>query len=319
MREYRVDFKKEVISTRNLRQQFNYLITSNCRFGADKRAMKKNSCQQTSIVFSVKHAECLRNTVSNLCNFLKEQYPEIRRVNQITSKHIEEWYKIRADRWSIKTLEMHASNIRKLELLSKKMYSSCKNDFSKAKFPDKVNRNPDRVRDIQMSEEDFRKIEEVLNNTKSKAKVAIQITYRAGLRINEVCHLKAERINIEKQVIEVREGAKGGRDRDVPIQPQDLEYFKNLKKTVSKGYVCPIKPNSANMAIRKAMIQVGISNKYLSTTTHSIRKLYAQNRYDELRNKGYEQGITTFDMVSKMLGHNENRTDLFKVYVSNRW
>lgn len=318
MREYTVNLKG-VINTRNLRQQFNYLITSNCRFGADKRALKNNSPQQTSIVFSIKHAECLRGTVSNLCNFMKEKHPEIKKVNQITSKHIEEWYKIRAERWSIQTLEMHASNLRKLELLSKKMYSSCKNDFSKAKFPDKVNRNPDRVRDIQMSEEDFRRIEKVLNNSKSKAKIAIQITYRAGLRINEVCHLKAERINLEKGVIEIREGAKGGRDRDVPIQLQDLKYFENLKKTVGKGYVCPIKPNSANMAVRKAMIQAGISNKYLSTTTHSIRKLYAQNRYDDLRNQGYEQGIKTFDIVSKMLGHNENRTDLFKVYVSNRW
>ena len=109
-----------MINTRNLRQQFNYLITSNCRFGADKRAIKKNSHQQTSIVFSVKHAECLRGTVSNLCNFMKEKHPDIKKVNQITANHIEEWYKSRIDKWGIKTLEMHASNIRKIELLAKK-------------------------------------------------------------------------------------------------------------------------------------------------------------------------------------------------------
>lgn len=306
-------------ATRSLRQQFNYLITANCKFGADKRALKKQSRQCSEIVFSVKHAESLRGTVSNLCNFLKERHPEIKKVNQITAKHIEEWYVARCNNWSIKTLEMQSSNIRKIDLLAKKMYSTCKQDFSKAKFPDKVNRNPDRVRDIQMTEEDFRKLEKVLNNGKSKAKIAVQITYRAGLRINEVCHLKAERINLNRMVIEVREGAKGGRDRDVPIQPRDFEYFKILKQNVGQGYVCPIKADSANYAIRKAMIKIGIANKYLCTTTHSIRKLYAQNRYDELRNSGYEQGMNTFDVVAKELGHNENRTDLFKTYVANRW
>lgn len=319
MREYRVCFIKGVIDTRSLKQQFNYLITSNCKFGADKRAIKHGSHKPGTIVFSVKHAESLRATVSNLCNFLKETHPEIKQVNQITSQHIEEWYNARVEKWSKSTLEMHGSNIRKLELLAKKMFKTCTNDFSKAKYPDKVNRNPNRVRDIQMTEEDFRKLEKILDNGTSKAKIAVQITYRAGLRINEVCHLKAERINLKKRVIEVREGAKGGRDRDVPIQPRDFEYFRELKHKVGKGYVCPVKPCSANLAIRKAMIKVGIANKYLCTTTHSIRKLYAQNRYDELRHNGYSQGMETFDIVAKELGHNGNRTDLFKTYIANRW
>lgn len=308
-----------MISTRSLRQQFNYLITSNCRFGADKRALKNGSHKQSSIIFSVKHAESLRATVSNLCNFLKETYPEIKRVNQITSQHIEEWYNARISKWSKSTLEMHGSNIRKLELLAKKMFTTCNNDFSKAKYPECVNRNPKRVRDVSMSEEDFRKLEKILDSGSSKAKIAVQITYRAGLRINEVCHLKAERINIKKGVIEVREGAKGGRDRDVPIQKRDLEYFRKLKRKVGKGYVCPIKPCSANYAIRKAMIKAGIANKYLCTTTHSIRKLYAQKRYDELRNSGYSQGMEAFDVVANELGHNGNRKDLFVTYIANRW
>lgn len=49
---------------------------------------------------------------------------------------------------------------------------------------------------------------------------------------------------------------------------------------------------------------------------HCIRKMVAQERYNEFRDEGYTRNESR-DMISEYLGHGEDREELMKEYVEN--
>ena len=127
---------------------------------------------------------------------------------------------------------------------------------------------------------DFMKLEKAFNSSKSSAKIAIQLTARTGLRVSECTKLQGRDINLKDNVIHVEDG-KGGRNRDVPIRAEDRNYFADLKANIGDmERVCPVRSDSINKAIDRAMKGEGIRNKYADTSIHCIRKMYAQKEYD---------------------------------------
>ena len=51
------------------------------------------------------------------------------------------------------------------------------------------------------------------------------------------------------------------------------------------------------------------------TNVHAIRKMVAQERYDELKELGYSNK-DAWEEVSDYLGHGEDRWDLYKAYIT---
>lgn len=258
-----------------------------------------------------------------MSNWLKEAHPEIKEVREIAPEHIQEWINDRSEHWTQKTLENHLCHIKYLEEQAQRAFGKDNVKFYKTDFERPKTKESER--DKAMSDKDFLRLRETFKDSRTFAKDAIEITYRSGLRVNEVAHLKREDINLENKTIYVsREGAKNGRSRIVPIRDKDLQYYKDLlERNQQEGYLTNIKADSINKAIRRAMKDTRdekgetLDHKY-KQTEHAIRKLYATNRMREERGleplTDKKEEMKCWDKVSKELGHGEGRINLYKVY-----
>ena len=167
-----------------------------------------------------------------------------------------------------------------------------------------------------MAKNDLQSLRDTMQQSRSVGKIALEVTARCGLRVREVSHLHADRINLDKKVIEIREGAKGGKMRDVPIRDKDIAFFRELKEESKGGYVTHgCKEGSLNAGIRRAMKECGIAAKYERTTEHAIRKMYATERFEEEKSRGLTDK-QAWCRVQEELGHGTKyRHELFKAYI----
>lgn len=297
---------------RNIKHQINHAITENCRIGHSKRA--ENGIN-SGYIYSVQYAKNLRDTTENFSNFLRAVHPEIKWVRDIKSEHIQEWVDKRSSNWSHATAVNHIS---RMGIIKKQLNRTYKLDLDwNIELP--VKDDIEKVRNKAMNKEDYLKLQELLDKRAGVAKTAVAISSRTGLRIKEIARLKAEHINTDKWVVEVRDGAKNGKYRDVSIRPSDRKFFVELRDNLSDGeYVCRgVNENSINKGIRRAMISLGIDSKYHMTTNHAIRKMYARESYQQLLDKGLSKEFA-WSEVQKNLGHGAKfRQSLFDAYIGN--
>lgn len=295
----------------------NYAISQNCKIGVSKRTDKRNPITDSnSKIYSVQYAENVRDTVKNFTNWAKENCSDLKMVRDIKSEHINAWIDSREKNWSNKTLENHISRMKLVQYQLNITYK-LKLDFMENKRPKREQAHT--IRDKAMLRNDCDKIRNHMNSKTTKGKEAIEITSRTGLRAKEVARLHSSCINTVKWVIEVREGAKNGRFREVPIREKDRTYFADLKEKTNGRYVCDgVKEDSLNVAIRRSMKDIGIDKKY-PQTEHAIRKLYATERMIELRGIEIADNRTernAWSIVQAELGHSKTYRDaLYKVYV----
>lgn len=298
---------------RNLKYQFLNAINNNFKEGMDKHSIKANGQMDGTRIFSYADRENLKDVASNFSNYMKENYSEIKMVKDIKAEHIQSFLNSKVDTCSKKTLEQYASKFNKLENVVNNTYNINANYKGFVVPPGKENT---KIRNVAMSKEDFKKLENGFANSKSCAKEAIQLSSKLGLRVSECTKLQGRDINLEKGTVHVADG-KGGRDRDITIRAEDKVYFANLRASVDdRERICPVQNDSINKAVQRCMERIGISEKYQDTNIHSIRKMYAQEQYDRYREQGLEIN-QALGQVSVDLGHSENRLELMKEYVLN--
>lgn len=304
---------------RSIKQQFNYCISKSTKTGQSKHSAKKAGTYKHGELYGNKTVEAYRDTAKNFSNWLSEHHPEIKEVREITPYHVQEWVNDRSKNWTEKTLENHLSRIKHLEEQAQRAYGK-----ENVKFFDKEKiKKPttkEAVRNKMMEKSDFLKLREEMSNSRSFAKDAIEITYRCGLRIDEVAHLKREDIDLNNKTIFVSgEGAKNGRERVVPIRDHDLQYFKELlDRNPENGYMCKISTDAINRAIGRSLKKVGLDEKYKHNKEHAVRKLYATERMKEERGDtplaSKKEEMKCWDKVCKELGHGAGREALYKTY-----
>ena len=298
---------------RNLRYQFLHAIESNFKEGMSKHSIKQAGQMNGTRIFSYSDRNNLIGLSSNFCTYMKENYPEVKMVKDINSNHIQGFLNSKASTCSSATLKQYESKFNKLEKVVNNTYH-CHANYKGFSTPHGVNAT--KIRNSSMSKSDFKKLENSFSNSKSSAKVAIQLTARAGLRVSECTKLQGRDIDLNKGVIRVIDG-KGGRDREVPIREQDRQYFTVLKSQYrDMERVCPVHSDSINKAISREMERIGIKSNYEDTSIHAIRKMYAQEQYDAYREQGMEIN-QALGAVSVDLGHGEQRIQLMKEYVLN--
>lgn len=299
--------------SKNIKQQFIYAIEENFKEGMDKHSMKANGVRNDGKIFSYGDRKNLIDVACNFSNYMKENFNDIKLVKDIKADHIQNFLNSKSIECSNATLKQYQSKFNKLEKIINNTYK-IKADFKDYTIP--LAEENTKIRNTSMSQADFKKIESFFSNSKSSGKGAIQLTARVGLRVSECTKLQGRDINIEKGYIHVEDG-KGGKDRDIPIRAEDREYFINLKERISDyERVCPVRQDSINKAIDRAMKSIGIRNKYKDTSIHCIRKMYAQREYDRCREDG-KSIKESLQEVSVLLGHGKERLELMKQYVLN--
>lgn len=161
------------------------------------------------------------------------------------------------------------------------------------------------------SKEDVEKILKAVENTKHKT--ILLLCYSSGLRVSEVVSLRLKDIDSNRMVINIK-AAKGKKDRIVPLSPTTLKhlrsYFKEYKPTdfffegQYKGE--PYSSRSIQLILAGAKKKAKVNKP---GSIHALRHSYATHLLD----KGVD--IT---YIQKILGHNDLKTTLRYLHVTNR-
>lgn len=148
-----------------------------------------------------------------------------------------------------------------------------------------------------------------------KHKTLLMLAYSSGLRVSEVVNIRTKDIDSQRMCILVRQ-AKGKKDRIVPLSPVLLvmlrEYYKIMKPGVN-GYLFqgqgegqPYSSRSLQLVLAAAKKKAGILKP---GSIHALRHSFATHLLD----KG-----TDVTMIMKLLGHNDLKTTLRYLHVTNR-
>lgn len=294
---------------RSISQQLQHTVRSNISLGHSKHAERSMGVKNK--IYSIQNSENMIQTAQQFGKWMTANHPEVRWAREINKEHVSQYIESKQGQWNATTQYTKASQITQLGKLVNETYH-CHIDLQVdvAKPTSEAN-----IRNVAIDRADIASIKNALSPD-SNGRTAVEISSRTGLRIKEISHLRAEQINLDRKVIEVREGAKNGKHRDVPIRDKDISYFSDLKERIGSGYVTHgVKDDSLNRAIRRAMERVDISDKYRLTTNHAIRKTYARERYQEELDKR-KSSRQAWSTVQEELGHGTQfRDKLFETYI----
>lgn len=284
--------------------------------GRDKHSDKLQG-QRMEAVYSFAERGNLMQLSAQIGKFIKGNYPGIKMVVNIKPGMIQEFLNSKADTCNAQTLGQYASRIHKLQQIVNKAYSGRVNWYGDLVVPASEVSN-EKKRDIPMSREDYEAILGRARGMKSvsKAPIAIECAGRFGMRVSETCKLQPRDIDFSKMKLHIHE-SKGGRSRDIPINQADAAFLKRYSEGKSPDKpIVSIKEDSVNKYLVRAEEDLGIREKYKAADTgiHSIRKMRAQELYDEYRTKGFGQK-EALEFVSEYLGHGKNRKDVMKAYI----
>lgn len=323
----------------SLKNQFKHAILTNSKLGDSKRADRLNGVNVDEYVYSKQTLNALIDRTNHLSKYVKENFPDVKYIKDITPAMFSQYFESQ-NGWNHRTRYEILHHFKKIEKIVSDRYSfdchftswiNVKKDGSTDEY--------NKVRNRRMTDDDYQKILNSFSNSQSNGAIAMEIARRVGLRVNEIAHLKRECINIKKGIVEIREGAKNGRYRDVPIKFQDRDFFIRIKKNHTSfnngsDYVTGgVKADSLNRAIRRKMeiihddIYGNLSKKYDKTTTHAIRKLWAYERMVEVRGEvnlwdiDREREIEAYKTIQGFLGHSDRnfREELYKDYIEVLW
>lgn len=283
--------------------------------GTDKHSAKQqHTGNNMETVYSFAERKNLINTSHQIGDFIKDNYSGIKFVRDIKPSMIQDFLNSKANSCDKMTLGQYASRINKLEAVVNKLYKANVNWKNDLVVPVSIKGNE--VRDIAMSREDYTLI--LSKDSISKAKIAIELSGRFGLRVSETCKMRPMDINFNTMQLHIHE-SKGGRSRDLPILPGDVSFLKNIieGKSVTDRIV-NIKEDSVNKYLARTEKELGIRKEYKEADTgiHCIRKMVAQERYDSYRAENMTRK-GALNTVSHYLGHGDNRFATMEHYVLN--
>lgn len=161
--------------------------------------------------------------------------------------------------------------------------------------------------------------DEIVNIIKAAAnikhKAMLMLAYSAGLRVSEVVALKTNAIDSKRMCIYIR-NAKGKKDRFVTLSPVMLvmlREYSSAYRPLKNGYLFsgqikeePYSVRSLQMILSTAKKKAGIVKP---GNIHALRHSFATHLLD----KG-----TDVTMIMKLLGHNDIKTTLRYLHVTNR-
>jgi site-specific recombinase XerD len=161
------------------------------------------------------------------------------------------------------------------------------------------------------SKEDIEKILKAVENLKHKT--ILLLCYSSGLRVSEVVQLKVRDIDSGRMIINIL-AAKGKKDRIVPLSTTTLKYLRQYYREYKpKQYFFEGQYTGEPYSKRSAQAILAAAKKKAKVnkpgSIHALRHSYATHLLD----KGVD--IT---YIQKILGHNDLKTTLRYLHVTNR-
>jgi integrase/recombinase XerD len=163
------------------------------------------------------------------------------------------------------------------------------------------------------NQEDITAIIKAAGNIKHKT--MLMLAYASGLRVSEVVSIKSMDIDSKRMSILIRQ-AKGKKDRVVGLSPVLLvmlrEYWKQVRPD-KQGYLFPGQNKGEPYSTRSLQLVLAAAKRKAGVlkpgSIHALRHSFATHLLD----KG-----TDVTLIMKLLGHNDIKTTLRYLHVTNR-
>jgi len=293
---------------RNLKYQFLQAINYSFKEKQDKHSDKKNGIRNTYKIYSFSSRTNLINLSADFSNYMKEKYPKIRYVKDVTPKHIQEFLNSRTSICSQKTLEQYQSLFRKLEKTVQARYGYKVNYQSVT--PLSLKNGGRKIRNQMIDNSDY---ETLLSSCTNQNLIhALLLSRYFGLRASECSKLKKSDCSLsEIKIID----SKGKRNRTIPVTNKNQsDTVKYILTHANNNRICNCQTESLQQAFRRELKKTGLSEKYTNGAFHLCRKAFATEQYQKFRkqDKTIQQAL---DTCSYLLGHNKNRNILMKEYI----
>lgn len=300
--------------SKNLKNQLFNAIESSFKEGMSKHSYKKEYGDYGGKVFSYRTRENLKDVAKDFSKFMKEHHKEVKLAKDVKKEHIKEFLETKVSSCSSSTIKNYQSRLDKIGRCCSEVYR-CNINY-KVAVPQNIPKN-ELTRTISMDKKDYETV--IKNGSNCDSKIALKLSKAFGLRVSETIKIKPKDIDFKKGTLFI-EKSKGGRDRTLEIRTQEqkevLKELKNWRHVSPDEKILKVQADSVNNYLRSNLEKNGIT-KYSEhkTGVHSIRKMYATERYNELKSKGMNHK-KAWGQVSHELGHSRDRDDkLFYVYV----
>ena len=279
------------MARRNLKYQFLQAINNSFRENMDKHSDKANGIRNTDKIYSYSSRSNLIDLSANFANYMRENYPEIHKVNEVQTKHIQGFLNSKTENCSQSTLNQYSAQFRKLEKCVNAKYH-CDVDYGSAVVPASCKNGGGKIRNVMLSQNDFKTL--IKSTSNQNLKKALTLSYHFGLRASECAKLKFE--DIKHNGISIID-SKGKRSRFIPAETEKQRQT--------------IQHQSLEQAFRRELKKNGIVIQ--NGAFHTCRKAYATQKYKE-----YRDGLSVKEAMSKVsinLGHGASRFELMKEYI----
>ena len=97
------------MARRNLKYQFLQAINNSFRENMDKHSDKANGIRNTDKIYSYSSRSNLIDLSANFANYMRENYPEIHKVNEVQTKHIQGFLNSKTESCSQSTLNQYSA------------------------------------------------------------------------------------------------------------------------------------------------------------------------------------------------------------------
>lgn len=274
---------------------------------------------ENPFIYSYSYRSDLISTSMDLNNWLKKNYPDVKRLDQIRTEHLQKYLDGKAKTCSKKTVQKQKSHLVKLFLIYKNKFKT----VSKIKSEDLINNAKDIESDrkVYETEDVFRLLKGIEGDEKTKIKnkiyVAMRLSLALGLRASEIINLRSTDFNFKKNLVHIRK-SKGGKSRFVPMKSKDISFIKLLlkDKNSNEKLVNYKNQKSLNTIFNRYKKEI-LGQKSHQKGFHSFRKIAAQEYFDMCR----ESGMTkqkALSATSVYLGHGPQRDNkLMSTYINH--
>lgn len=308
-------------SMRSMKQQLTYAVRSNTAIGQSKHSEKSKGkgmkgAHHDGRSYSYSTLNSRLDTAKQFGNWMKNSHPEIEMARDISADHVNEFLREKAETCRSATLESYASNLRALSREVNKTYHCQSYNPVEINTPSS---EKEASRTMPMQHKDIERLKSSFK-TDSVGHRAICMEQATGARVEGLTKLTAGDIRIlSRDRAEVYiHGEKGGRNRTVDVVGEEhVRELDHIKEIIpEKERICPVKPDSLNKAFNRHLKQLGLKDKYELTSTHAMRKEWAQRTYDRYREN--HSKLESVKYTNKQLGHGAERDQvLLDRYVAN--
>ena len=334
---------------RSIKSQLGFAVEQAVHFGVSKRSVRADKGAGGGIedkIFSLARRNDMRKFADELGRYIMTQFPEVRRAVEVKPEHIEAFLTKKAGTCNKITMSKVRSNVRKMEAVAKAAFgNSISWGTAKIELP-QTGTGAGFEKDMPIPLHQSAEIVAVMREKAQRANGSqawrgVEVGRWAGMRINEVAHLKVGNIHLQPDEGDTRDrwgygyvhvlkgptgGAKGGRERFIPIpSPEGHEAIKKAIEGLSADDYVVISSRTGGMVeadtiaatMERAMRALGIADTYKGDKMHGCRKAWAQKVYDQLRHEGNNRQQAKA-ITNELLGHSGDR-EVIKRYVGDIW